>query len=110
MRALLLALLLAFAAAAAEFLPGTEDVPLMPGLEPVGEPVVFDKPEGRIVTVSAAGEVSRAVVRGFYARTLPALGWRAERGGWRREGERLTLEFVGEDGDLTVAYTLTPSQ
>jgi hypothetical protein len=110
-RALLVALvLLAGAAGAAEFVPGTEDVPLMPGLVAAADPVVFDKPEGRIVTTSARGEVSRAVVRGFYARTLPALGWQREGEGWRREGETLKLDFSGEDGNLTVGYTLTPTR
>jgi hypothetical protein len=96
--------------AKAEFVPGTDDVPLMPGLTAAGDPVVFDKPEGRIVTATARGKVTRAVVRAFYARTLPALGWRAEGQDWRREGETLTLEFTGADGDLTVGYTLTPSR
>jgi hypothetical protein len=96
--------------AKAEFVPGTEDVPLMPGLAAVGDPVVFDKPEGRIVTATARGKVSRAVVRGFYARTLPALGWHQEGETWRREGETLQLELTGADGNLTVGYTLTPTR
>ena len=112
MRALLVALCLAAstALAAAQFVPGTEDVPLMPGLVPAGDTLVFDKPEGRIVAASARGKVTRAVVRGFYARTLPALGWQGAGETWRRDGETLTLEFSGEDGNLTVAYTLTPTR
>lgn len=109
----LLAALLLLAGAAlakAEFVPGTEDVPLMPGLTAVGDPVVFDKPEGRIVTANARGRVTRAVVRGFYAKTLPALGWHAEGDTWRREGETLKLELTGADGDLTVGYTLAPTR
>lgn len=110
--ALLLALVLAAggALAKAAFVPGTEDVPLMPGLAAASDPVVFDKPEGRIVTATAHGKVTRAVVRGFYAKTLPALGWRQEQGAWRREGETLKLELSGADGDLTVNYTLTPTR
>lgn len=114
MRALALALALVLLAggafARAEFVPGTDDVPLMPGLVAAADPVVFDKPEGRIVTVTARGKVTRAVVRGFYEKTLPALGWRREGDGWRREGETLKLEFAGGDGDLTVGYTITPAQ
>jgi hypothetical protein len=112
MRASLLALLLAAstAFAAAQFVPGTEDLPLMPGLTPVSDTVVFDKPEGRIITASARGKVSRTLVRSFYAKTLPALGWQQTHEGWRREGETLRLEFTGQDGDLTVGYTLTPTR
>jgi hypothetical protein len=107
---LALALFAGAALAKAEFVPGTEDVPLMPGLAAAADPVVFDKPEGRIVTASAHGRVTRAVVRAFYARTLPALGWHAEGEAWRREGETLQLDFTGHDGDLTVGYTLTPTR
>jgi hypothetical protein len=107
---LALALLGGVALAKAEFVPGTEDVPLMPGLTAAGDPVIFDKPEGRIVSASARGRVSRAVVRGFYAKTLPALGWQRDGDAWRREGETLQLEFTGSDGDLTVGYTLTPTR
>lgn len=107
--ALVLVLLAGGAFARAEFVPGTDDVPLMPGLV-AADPVVFDKPEGRIVTVTARGKVTRAVVRGFYDKTLPALGWHRQGDGWRREGETLKLEFAGGDGDLTVGYTITPAQ
>jgi hypothetical protein len=110
--ALILALALAAAASAraADFVAGTEDVPLMPGLAPVGDaPLVFDKPEGRIVEAQARGKLARAGVRDFYGATLPQLGWSG--GGadvWRREGEVLRLDFRGRDGDLTVGFTLSP--
>ncbi len=107
--------LLALAASeaqAAEFVAGTEDVPLMPGLADVaGTSVVFDKPEGRIVEAEAHGALPRAKVHDFYAATLPQLGWSAagdER--WRREGEILSIDYGGRDGDLTVGFTLSPQQ
>ncbi len=107
---LLLPLALAAPARAAEFVAGTEDVPLMPGLAPVGDaPLVFDKPEGRIVEAQARGKLARAGVRDFYGATLPQLGWRASgANAWRREGEVLRLDFRGHDGDLTVGFTLSP--
>lgn len=111
MRSLLAALLflVAGSALAAVFVPGTEDVPLMPSLRPVANSnVVFDKPEGRIVESAARGKVTRAAVRRFYAETLPGLGWREEGGMWRREGEALAIDMKGRDGDLTVGFTLTP--
>jgi len=114
-RRALLALPLALAAArvrAAEFVAGTEDVPLMPGLVPIeGASLVFDKPEGRIVEAQARGALARANVRDFYGAALPQLGWsEAGSNAWRREGEVLRLDFRGRDGDLTVGFTLSPQQ
>ncbi len=107
---LLLLLAPASAALAGDFVAGTEDVPLMPGLVPVaGSSLVFDKPQGRIVEAQAAGKVTRSAVQAFYAATLPQLGWKtAGPDTWRREGEVLRLDFHGHDGDLAVGFTLSP--
>jgi hypothetical protein len=94
------------------FVPGTEDLPLMPGLVAVANSaVVFDKPEGRIVESTARGKVTRYAVTRFYARTLPQLGWQHVAGtaaAWTRGGEGLNLDFHGPDGDLTVEFTIAP--
>jgi hypothetical protein len=109
--ALLLAVL-AFGAAPAraqQFVPGTEDVPLMKELAPVkGSDLVFDKPEGRIIEASARGKVTKAAVRSFYASTLPQLGWKPSGESWTRETETLHLDISGRDGDLWVTFTLFP--
>jgi hypothetical protein len=104
--------LVAMRARGAEFVAGTEDVPLMPGLVPVeGTSLAFDKPEGRIVEAQARGKLARATVRDFYGAALPQLGWSAAgTNAWRREGELLQLDFRGRDGDLTVGFTLSPQQ
>ena len=109
--ALLLCLMIPLGAAIADaFVPGTEDVPLMPGLAPVaGSSVVFDKPEGRIGEAQAAGKVTRAATRAFYDASLPRLGWTAlGADAWRREGEVLRLDYREERGILTVGFTLSP--
>jgi hypothetical protein len=115
MRRFLLALAFVTApllAHAGGFVPGTEDLPLMPGLEPVaGSAVVFDKPEGRIVESAADGAVTRYAVTRFYVQTLPQLGWQHVAGtaaAWTRGSERLTLDFQGRDGDLTVGFMIAP--
>jgi hypothetical protein len=106
--ATLLATALAFAEG--NFVPGTEDLPLMPGLAAVaGSEIVFDKPEGRIVEAQASGKVKRDAVQKFYGDTLPGLGWTAsgpQR--WRREAEALAIDIKGRDGAVTVGFTLTP--
>lgn len=115
MRRFLFALVLVAAPLAAHaggFVPGTEDLPLMPGLQPVaGSAVVFDKPQGRIVESSARGAVTRYAVTRFYAQTLPQLGWQHVAGTaatWTRGSERLNLDFHGPDGDLTVGFMIAP--
>ncbi len=108
-----LAALLLFAPAAhaqTRFLEDLDDVPLAQGLEEDrGAALVFDKPAGRIVEAEAAGDVRQEEVRGFYAETLPQLGWEA--GGpdsFTRGEERLTLTYSREGGRLVVHFTLQP--
>lgn len=118
-RPVLTALIAAFALALAQpapaqeaaFLEGSEDIPLMGELAAVPDAgIVFDSPAGRIVESFAAGPTSREAVLGFYAETLPALGWTPEsRVRFTREGESLSLDFFGPDGELTVRFTLAPA-
>jgi len=111
---LLLVLLLFLVAAlplrAEQFVAGTEDLPLMPGLKPVANSdMVFDKPEGRIVEARAEGATTRAKVEAFYAASLPPLGWKpAGRDIWQRDTERLRLDFAGSGSRLTVGFSLSP--
>jgi hypothetical protein len=91
------------------FLSALEDVPLMPALTELREAAVrLDTAEGRIVVAWATGAVDQAGVAGFYAETLPQLGWVAtgsER--YLREGEVLKLDMFAGDV-LTLRYTLSP--
>jgi hypothetical protein len=116
MRALLLLVVLPLFLLAAsplraeEFVAGTEDVPLMPGLKPVpNSDLVFDKPEGRIVEARAEGATTREKVEAFYAASLPPLGWKpAGRNIWQRDAERLRLDFAGAGNRLAVGFSLSP--
>ncbi len=94
----------------AGFVSGVEDLPLMAGLtEDTVAGLVFDKPSGRIVEAFASGAVSRDAVIGFYAETLPQLGCRpAGDTAFAREDELLRRESSGEDGALTVRFSLSP--
>ncbi|HYH22935.1 MAG TPA: hypothetical protein VD995_30360 [Azospirillum sp.] len=96
----------AAAAETAAFVAGMGDVPVMPGLSPAAEePLVFDKPTGRIVETVLHGRVERRAVLDFYARTLPQLGWkRAADTRFQREAEELRLEFANG----TVRFVLMP--
>ena len=92
------------------FVAGIEDLPLMAGLvEDSAAALVFDKPEGRIVEALARGPLERAAVKVFYTATLAELGWRPSGdGGYTREGEALRITISGEDGAVTVHFSLTP--
>jgi hypothetical protein len=107
-----LLLLAAQQSRAGEFLAGLEDVPVMPGIEVAREAgVAFDTPAGRIVEAYAAGNVTRDAVRKFYRAALPQLGWvRTGALVFGREGERLTLELIGNaPGIVTVRFELGPT-
>lgn len=114
-RALVFAALLllsggAVRAAPPAFLPGLGDVPAMPGLA-AAEPMVFDKPAGRIVETVASGGVERGAIAAFYAAALPQLGWtRVTDAQFQREGEELRLEYPRQTrpGQTTVRFVLTP--
>lgn len=90
----------AAAAADTTFVTGLNDVPLMPGLIPLGETLVFDKPGGRIAeAVFTSGRAGPDTVARFYADTLPQLGWQARGPGrYARENEELALHVTGSGG------------
>jgi len=107
------------ARAADGFVPGVDDLPLMPGLSVVsGQDVVFDAPGGRVVEAWAEGMVTREAVLSFYGSTLPQLGWTATAPDlFRREGETLRLEFPAaasrnvqpiSAGSLVIRFYLSP--
>lgn len=59
----------------AQFLPGTEDIPLMDGLVNVEETASFDNPSERMVLISAETKISAQKIFSFYKQTLANLGW-----------------------------------
>jgi hypothetical protein len=98
------------AADSAAYIDKIADLPLMDGLREVPDAgVSFDKPSGRIVEAFAHGDTTATAVRRFYEETLPQLGWTAlGRDAYGRESEKLTLDYLGRGGDLTVRFTIQP--
>jgi hypothetical protein len=96
--------------AADEFFSALPDLPVMPELvENRDAAVIFDKPEGRIVTLAAMGRVSREAVSQYYERALPQLGWtKTGPGRFQRDGEILNLKFFAKGKDLEVRISLLP--
>ena len=103
-------------AQASDYLSILGDVPLAEGLVELPEAgIVFDKPQGRIVQITATHnrEISRDNLIAFYTRSLPNLGWQAHDAEtvsangiltFARQGEILRLTF---SADLVI-FDLTP--
>ena len=105
-------------AAESKFFSALNDIPLMPGLyELTEETVVFDKPEGRIIESSAVSETQNVnKIKGFYAETLPQLGWQVKNGkvipgvqSYIRDGETLTLKTETRHHLNIVRFSLSPN-
>lgn len=59
----------------ANFVPGTEDVPLMKEMTLIEEPMLFDKPEGRVVITTFITPAPWEKITSFYKDILPNFGW-----------------------------------
>lgn len=111
-RTMLIALLFlslpAFAGTAYSFV--IEDLPLMSGmLELPDDAVTFDQPGGRILETAAETQANPAAVRGFYASTLPSLGWQLQGASvFVRNNEKLQLDIDSKGGKTIAHFTLTP--
>lgn len=93
------------------FVEGFDDLPLMPALAQEADGVtVFESPYGRIVESWASGRTTRRDVLGFYAATLPQLGWtRTGETVFRREGEILMLDITEDADAVTVRFQISPT-
>ena len=95
----------------ADFLPGTDDIPLMEGIELTESGVFsFDTPAGQILTIKGETDKTAEEVRSFYGQTLTALGWiRAGADAYTRDGDviRLNIRRSGSKTEVLFDMTLT---
>ena len=98
-----------------QFVPGFEDIPLMPDMEVDEEgQVLFDTASGRIAEINVATTHPRQAVQKYYHDTLTQLGWHAlDDFKFRREKEKLQLNLSeGKDKSnqhmLLVEFELSP--
>ncbi len=97
------------------FLSVVDDLPLMAGLIEAGDGVQFESPQGRIVDVSATGNVGADALRDFYENALPHLGWsKIGPGTYRREGEVLTITTAlpsgGPEKGIRAIFSIRPEK
>ncbi len=97
------------------YLSAVPDIPLAAGLEELAEgTLIFDKPQGRIVQLTAALGVDMKAgdIRAFYVKSLPNLGWQNTTAPtpphnvltFARKGEILRITFAAD----LVIFDLVP--
>jgi len=96
-------------------------IPLMQGFsENIDEAILFDSPEGRIISAQASGPVALDATFDYYKMVLPSLGWQSrDESGCEpeadrcyqalREGEILSLSFKYSNGVTLIDYALSPN-
>ena len=103
-------LTLSVPATARSFFSQIEDLPLAPGMEEVGPAsLFFQSASGRIVVAVARGEEKIFVLRRFYAKSLPPLGWHfVQTGIYRRNSEMLKIRFQEVSGKVSIYLHIVP--
>lgn len=94
------------------FFEALYDVPVMPGLKEIpGQAMLFDKPDGRIASVTAAtAQYDNAAISRFYDETLPQLGWKKiAQNQYVRGEDRLEFELTKKPPLTVVHFTLSPN-
>lgn len=94
---------------AEEYLPGTEDVPLMEGFEILpSETVDFDTPAGQIVLVTMQSQQRDLnSFFDFYRSTLKALGWQYhQKGYFTRERDTLSWHVERKKAPARIRFDI----
>ena len=94
-----------------QFFSTLPDIPVMLGLEEIaGETISFDKPQGRIIEISAlTSQTPQAILR-FYKDSLPQFGWvQISQKEFFRKDEYLVFDFSQVEQDGIVKIMIKPS-
>lgn len=95
---------------AVSFLPGTDDVPQMPGLKvDVTDNMDFDTPVGQIITLEGIdSEATASSLYEFYQTVLPKMGWKqVEKGYFKREKDSLHIIVIRPENPLKVRFEIS---
>jgi len=99
-----------------DFVQGSEDIPLLVGMEKISEETVgFDSDAGSIISSSYKTEADLQNVKEFYSKTLPQLGWKAvekkkdkkTKSIFKRDKEKLEIEFTKEKDKNVVRFFIS---
>jgi len=92
-----------------DFIPGTEDIPLMEGLAiDENETVIFDSPDGQIMTILAKTTANPKDINRFYDSSLSALGWeKVAESTYQRNQDTLTFSLSPEKNSTLIKFQIT---
>lgn len=89
--------------ASQEFIQGSEDIPLIIGMEKISDGILgFDSADGSIISSSYSTKLDKSEIKNFYLKTLPDMGWSISHHvensvKFKRDKEDLEIEFTEED-------------
>ena len=95
---------------ALKFINGLEDIPLYKKMEYVEDSLIlFDKIDGRYVSVEINGDYEEKEVIDFYKMILPNLGWKEKKSLiYNRNNETLEIICKKEKEKLHVKFNIFP--
>lgn len=96
--------------AADTFLPGTEDIPLMPELSvDITDNMDFDTPAGQIITLEgSSSKVKASDVYSFYQSVLPKMGWKqVKKGYFKRDKDTLRIIIIQPQKPVLVRFEIS---
>ena len=92
------------------FLEGIPDLPLAPKAQELPEEaVLFDTPAGHYMEV-VLSTAAPAEVLAYYRAVLPALGWQAERDGFRKQADWLKISLSGAENLNRIIISIQPAE
>lgn len=92
------------------FLPGTQDIPQMPGLKvDITDNMDFDTPAGQIITLEGKNpQATAADIYDFYQSVLPKMGWQEiEKGYFKREKDSLRIIVIQPQNPLEIRFEIS---
>ncbi|MES2961761.1 MAG: hypothetical protein V4694_05195 [Pseudomonadota bacterium] len=96
-----------------DFVQGSEDIPLLVGMNKIfDDSLGFDSSSGSIMTSSYETQIDLERVKNFYHKTLPQMGWKLvssdiTKSKFKREKEKLEIDFVNQNGKDVVRFFLS---
>jgi len=106
----LLFFLFSFTCQALKFISGLEDIPVYKKMEHVEDSLIlFDKIDGRYVSVEITGDYEEDKVLKFYKKILPNLGWKEKKPLiFNRNNETLEIISKKEKGKVYIKFNIFP--
>jgi hypothetical protein len=99
--------------ASEDFVQGSEDIPLLVGMEKINDDSLgFDSSSGSIMASSYRTKTDVEKIKNFYIKTLPQMGWKLVENektklSFRRDKEKLEIEIKDQIGKNLVHFFIS---